>query len=87
MRRLYLPSVLAFVLAAPASAAEPPDLEQVAPYNVRVEQRGERWYLGFATAVRNVGAGALRIRGQGAGAGTMAAHQLSEDGLEPGRPR
>jgi hypothetical protein len=74
--------MLAFVLAAPASAANPPDLEQVAPYNVRVVQRDERWYLGFATAVRNVGPGALRIRGQGGGAGTMAAHQLSEDGLQ-----
>jgi Lysyl oxidase len=82
MRRLYLSSVLAFVLAAPASAADPPDLEQVAPYDARVVQRGERWYLGFATAVRNVGPGGLRIRGQGARPGTMAAHQLSEDGLQ-----
>ena len=84
-RRLSIPLVLASVLAAgpaPAPAAELPDLEQVAPYKVRVEQRDGRWYLGFATAVRNVGAGALRIRGQGSGSGTMAAQQVSEDGLE-----
>ena len=86
MRRpLFLALVFAFVLvaaSAPASAAVLPDLEQVAPYKVRVEQRDGRWYLGFATAVRNVGAGALRIRGQGSGSGTMAAQQISEDGLE-----
>src|SRR5688572_28231236 len=86
MRRLFLPaSIVAVVLAAtatPAPAAELPDLEQVAPWNVRVEQRGQRWHLGFATAVRNVGAGALRLRGHGSGSGTMAAQQLGEDGLE-----
>jgi Lysyl oxidase len=84
-RRLSIALVLASVPAAgsvPASAAPLPDLEQVAPYKVRVEQRDGHWYLGFATAVRNVGAGALRIRGHGRGSGTMAAEQLSEDGLE-----
>ena len=86
MRRLLsIGSVLALALAsgaASASAADLPDLEQVAPYKVRVVQRDGRWYLGFAAAVRNVGAGALRIRGQGSGSGTMAAQQLSEDGLQ-----
>jgi hypothetical protein len=85
MRRPLLPAlVLACALAAApaASAAALPDLEQVAPYKVRVEERDGRWYLGFATAVRNVGAGALRIRGQGSGTGTMAAQQVSEDGVE-----
>ena len=86
MRRLLsIALILTFGLAAssaPARAAELPDLEQVAPYKLRVEQRDGRWYLGFATAVRNVGAGALRIRGQGSGTGTMAAQQVSEDGLE-----
>jgi len=78
---LILASALA-AASAPAAAAELPDLEQVAPYKLRVEQRDGRWYLGFATAVRNVGKGALRIRGQGSGSGTMAAQQVSEDGLE-----
>jgi len=79
---LVLASALAAGSAPAAVAAELPDLEQVAPYKLRVEQRDGRWYLGFATAVRNVGAGALRIRGQGSGSGTMAAQQVSEDGLE-----
>ena len=84
MRRVQLlASIIAFALGAgPASAAELPDLEQVAPYDVRAVKRDGRWYLGFATAVRNVGAGALRIRGHGSGSGTMAAQQLSEDGLQ-----
>ena len=88
-RRHSIPLVLASVLAlgsATAHAAELPDLEQVAPYKVRVEQRGGRWYLGFATAVRNVGTGALRIRGQGSGSGTMAAQQLAGDGVAVLRP-
>jgi Lysyl oxidase len=82
---------LAFALAlapalaggsASASAAELPDLEQLPPYKVRVVQRDGRSYLGFAAAVQNVGAGALRIRGYGGGSGMMAAQQLSEDGLQ-----
>jgi hypothetical protein len=85
MRRLHLVAALsASALAAasaPAPAAELPDLEQVAPYEVRAVHRDGRVYLGFATAVRNVGAGALRIRGQRRPSGTMAAAQLSEDGL------
>jgi hypothetical protein len=85
MRRLILlASMLAAALAPPAAApaAELPDVEQVAPWNVRVEQRGARWYLGFATAVKNVGTGALRIRGHGSGAGSMTAQQLGEDGVQ-----
>ena len=68
-------------VSAPALAAELPDLEQVAPYEVRAEHRDGHWYLGFATAVRNVGLGALRIHGQRRPSGTMAAAQVSEDGL------
>jgi hypothetical protein len=68
--------------AAPARAAELPDLEQVAPYEIRAEKRDGHWYLGFATAVRNVGPGALRIHGERRPSGTMRASQLSEDGLE-----
>jgi Lysyl oxidase len=86
MQRLHLPTaVLVLVLAggpAQASAAELPDLEQVAPHKVRVAHRDGRWYLGFATAVRNVGAGSLRIRGLRTGDRTMAATQLGEDGVE-----
>jgi hypothetical protein len=72
--------------SASASAAGLPDLEQVAPYDIRVEHRDDRWYLGFATAVRNVGTSALRLRGRGSGDGTMTAQQLSEDGQEVLQP-
>src|SRR4051794_28990348 len=86
MRRLRLATaVLALVLGAgwsSAWAAELPDLEQIPPYEIRVEHRDGRWFLGFATATRNVGAAALRIRGARRADGTMAATQLSEDGLE-----
>jgi hypothetical protein len=76
------------VSATPAAAAaELPDLEQTAPYELRVERRGGGWYLGFATAVRNVGAGALRLRGTGPGDGSMTAQQVSEDGLQVLNPR
>lgn len=88
MRRLHV-LVVAVLLTAPAaaSAAELPDLEQVAPYKVRVVERDGRWYLGFAAAVRNVGPGALRLRGYGDGTGTMTARQLSGDGLQVLNPK
>jgi hypothetical protein len=91
MRRLhYATALLALALtagAATASAAELPDLEQVPPYEIRIAYREGHWYLGFATAARNVGAAALRIRGQRRPSGTMAASQLSEDGAEVLAPR
>jgi hypothetical protein len=60
-----------------------PDLDQEAPSDLRlstVGPPGHRSYrLGFRSAVRNVGAGALVIRGQRWGAGaTMTADQLIE---------
>ena len=61
--------------SASASAAELPDLEQLAPYKVRVVERDGRWSVA-AAAVQNVGTGALRIRGYGDGSGTMATEQL-----------
>lgn len=73
--------LLAVAWPASTAAAQLPDLEQIAPYDARVVKRDGDWYLGFATAVRNVGDGALRIRGQRSGAGDMAARQVSEDGL------
>ena len=78
---LAIGAVLALAAPTAATAAELPDLEQVAPYKVRVVERDGKWYLGFATAVRNVGPGALRLRGYGSGDGAMTAHQLTEDGL------
>jgi hypothetical protein len=83
--RPLLRSALTLALVLPAgsaSASELPDLQQLPPYKVRVVERDGRWYLGFAAAVQNVGTGALRIRGYGDGSGTMAAQQLSEDGLQ-----
>jgi hypothetical protein len=86
MRPLDLGAVALAVLAAagasPARAAELPDIEQIPPYKIGVEQREGRWYLGFATAARNVGAGGLRIRGHRRPDGTMAARQLTDDGLQ-----
>lgn len=72
----------ACLLPASARAAELPDLEQVAPYNVQVVQRGDRWFLGFATAVRNAGAGALLLRGERLADGSMHVRQLSADGAQ-----
>ncbi len=64
------------------AAAELPDIEQIPPYEIGVVQRDGRWYIGFATAARNVGGGGLRIRGLRRPDGTMAAQQLTEDGLQ-----
>jgi hypothetical protein len=82
-----IPVIAVLLAAGPAPAAELPDLEQSAPDKLRVERREGGWYLGFATAVHNVGAGALRIRGSGAGDGSMTAQQLSEDGVNVLNPR
>jgi Lysyl oxidase len=82
-----MPGLLpALLVAAALPAPALPDLEQVAPYKISAVERDGRWHLGFATAVRNVGTGALRIRGEGDGDGTMRARQLSEDGVELLRP-
>ena len=64
----------------PAYGQSLPDIEPQAPFDVGVVQRDGRWYLGFATEARNLGPGALRIRGTGSGSGTMTAAQLTEDG-------
>jgi hypothetical protein len=82
---------VALVALAPATARAAqtpalPDLEQVAPFDVRVVPRHGRWYLGFSTAVKNVGPASLRIRGTGTGNRQMAADQLSEDGLTVLKP-
>ena len=63
-------------------AAGLPDIEQIPPYEIGIVQRDERWYIGFATAARNVGAGGLRIHGRRRPDGTMAAQQLTEDGQQ-----
>jgi hypothetical protein len=90
--------ILGVVVASPAQAhlihpvsfattdwratAELPDLEQIPPYKIGVVWRDGRWYLGFASAARNVGAGGLRIHGTRRPDGSMAAQQLTEDGLQ-----
>ena len=69
-----------------SASAALPDLEQIPPYKIGVVRRDARWYLGFASAARNVGAGGLRIRGTRRPDGTMTAQQLTDDGqqvLEP----
>jgi hypothetical protein len=85
MRRVRVTGVVLACLAAaaaPARAADLPDLEQLPPYKVRVAHRDGGWYLGFAAAVRNAGPGALRIRGYGPGSGGMVGRQLSGDGAQ-----
>ena len=73
--------VLAFTATAdPAYGQSLPDIEPRPPFDVGVVQRDGRWYLGFATDARNIGPGALRIRGTGSGAGTMTAAQVTQDG-------
>src|SRR5688500_770152 len=66
--------------AAPAYGQSLPDIAPEPPFDVGLAQRDGRWYLGVATEARNIGPGALRIRGTGSGSGTMAAAQLTEDG-------
>jgi Lysyl oxidase len=80
MRLVTFALLLAAALPAAASAAELPDIEQIAPYRVSTVERDGRWYLGFATAARNLGPAALRIEGRGSGDRTMAARQLTGDG-------
>ena len=65
-----------------SASAALPDLEQIPPYKIGVVRRDGRWFLGFASAARNVGAGGLRIRGTRRPDGTMTAQQLTEDGLQ-----
>jgi hypothetical protein len=76
MRSALLTLVAALVLAGPASAQEQsgaggavlPDLEQEAPSGLVVSVAGRaahaRYFLGFRSAVRNVGPGPLVIRGR-----------------------
>ena len=68
------------------SSAGLPDIEQIPPYKIGVVQRDGRWYLGFASAARNVGAGGFRIRGSRRPDGTMAAQQVTDDGLQVLKP-
>ena len=73
--------LLAFTATAdPAYGQSLPDIEPQPPFDIGVVQRDGRWYLGFATDARNIGPGALRIRGAGSGAGTMTAAQVTQDG-------
>jgi hypothetical protein len=73
---------LPFATAGWTASAELPDIEQIPPYKIGVVWREGRWYIGFASAARNVGAGGLRISGRRRPDGTMAAQQLTEDGLQ-----
>jgi Lysyl oxidase len=82
MRMLYVLVVTFAATAAPAYGQSLPDIEPGPPFDVGVVQRDGRWYLGFATEARNIGPGALRIRGTGSGSGTMSAAQLTEDGTQ-----
>ena len=58
-----------WAVASPSLAPGPeqllPDLEQLAPAGLVVIPKGKRFKLGFASAVENLGRGALRIRGGG----------------------
>ena len=81
MRVLAIALMLTAAYPAAAAAVDLPDIEQVAPYNVSTVERDGRWYLGFATAARNIGPAALRIQGQGRGDRTMTARQLTGDGV------
>ena len=64
---------------APGADQLLPDLEQLAPAGLVVIPRGKRFKLGFASAVENLGRGALRIRGvRPPGRATMDAKQVIE---------
>jgi Lysyl oxidase len=65
-------AAFALALAAPAPM---PDLDQAPPRAVSVVQRGNRLVLVFASAVDNVGSGALVVEGRRAGR-TMRAWQI-----------
>jgi Lysyl oxidase len=80
MRLAALALLLTAAFPAAAAAGELPDVEQVAPYKISVVERDGRWYLGFATAARNIGPAALRIQGAGSGDRTMTARQLTGSG-------
>jgi hypothetical protein len=80
--RAVLGAALAAILAAPAAAAERlPDLEQEVPRDLGVRAvRGDAGVvhlLGFRSAVRNIGAGPLIVRGaRGPGTRMMEARQV-----------
>jgi TolB protein len=62
---------------APNASVLLPDLDQRAPSGLVVIARGRGYALGFVSAVDNIGAGAIHIRGTRVGnAGTMRADQL-----------
>jgi Lysyl oxidase len=67
-----------------------PDLDQEAPskLEVSVDEAGGGYRLGFRSAVRNVGAGALIVSGRRdrAGSPTMTADQLIENSSAPPAP-
>jgi dipeptidyl aminopeptidase/acylaminoacyl peptidase len=64
---------------APGADQLLPDLEQLAPAGLVVIPKGKRFKLGFASAVENLGRGALRIRGvRPPGRATMDAKQVIE---------
>ena len=74
---------LAGGLAVPAQSGEPtaprevlPDLDQVAPASVSLQNSDTGWRIGFSSEVRNVGPGPLRLRGEGPGNAPMTADQI-----------
>jgi hypothetical protein len=64
-----------------------PDLDQAAPSALSVRQHEGRWVLAFASAVENVGAGPLVVRGTRVRDHVMAARQVirRSDGSTVGR--
>jgi hypothetical protein len=86
---LALPLVPLGLTGSPAVAAPGellPDLDQETPTALVLTREHHRWFLGFGSAVRNVGDGPLVIAGHrhGRRAPTMVADQLVE---RPGAPR
>jgi hypothetical protein len=67
-------------LSAPPNSDVLPDLVQRVPFALTVTRDGDRFLLGFASAVSNVGEGALIVDGdrRSAGAPAMRARQLIE---------
>src|SRR4051812_35497559 len=82
---VILAAALALTLAPPAGAADHallPDLDQETPGTLQIAHTGprshRRWWLGFSSAVSNVGAGPLKIVGHRADTSTptMVANQV-----------
>src|SRR4051812_12676107 len=82
---VILAAALALTLAPPAGAADHallPDLDQETPGTLQIAHTGprshRRWWLGFSSAVSNVGAGPLKIAGHRADTSkpTMVADQV-----------